>query len=97
MLLSGWMPLFLTGCNVEDPIHETPHPEHGKITLTTDWTTRSTGINIPSNYTVKDRRSLSRSGSPIRYSQRSFRIQRRLLRNTRHIQHRQANTLYHQW
>ncbi len=74
MLLSGWMTLFLTGCNVEDPIHETPHPEHGKITLTTDWTTRSTGIDIPSNYTVKDRRSLSGFGSHSRYRQRSLHI-----------------------
>lgn len=43
----------LAGCDVNDPIYETSHPEHGKITLTTDWARRTEGIVIPSSYTVK--------------------------------------------
>ena len=39
-------------CNINDPIYNTTHPDHGKITLTTDWTNIGTGINKPSTYTV---------------------------------------------
>lgn len=27
----------LAGCDVKDPIYNTPHPDHGTVTLTTDW------------------------------------------------------------
>lgn len=40
-------------CSVMDPIYDTPHPNHGTVTLTTDWTARTEGIDIPSAYTVK--------------------------------------------
>lgn len=43
----------LSGCDVKDPIYDTPHPQHGKITLTTDWTGRTEGINVPAGYTVQ--------------------------------------------
>lgn len=52
-LLLGWAIIFLVGCNVNDPIYNTTHPDQGKITLTTDWTARTAGINIPASYTVK--------------------------------------------
>ena len=29
--------LLLASCDVKDPIYNTPHPDHGMITLTTDW------------------------------------------------------------
>ncbi|HJA15638.1 MAG TPA: FimB/Mfa2 family fimbrial subunit [Candidatus Butyricimonas faecavium] len=45
--------MLLTACDVEDPIYDTPHPNHGKITLTTDWAERGAGIDIPVSYTVK--------------------------------------------
>ena len=37
---------------MEDPIYNTPHPDHGTVTLTTDWTNRTAGIDIPASYTV---------------------------------------------
>lgn len=51
-LLSGWVALLLTGCDIKDPIYDTPHPDYGKVTLTTDWTARTTGIDIPAAYIV---------------------------------------------
>lgn len=42
----------LTSC-VKEPLYNTDHPNHGRIiSLTTDWTNRGEGINIPDNYTV---------------------------------------------
>lgn len=46
------MLIFLAGCDVKDPIYNTDHPENGKITLTTDWSARTAGIDIPASYTV---------------------------------------------
>lgn len=43
----------LSACNVKDDIHETEHPEQGKITVTTDWTNRGEGIAVPGSYTVR--------------------------------------------
>lgn len=52
-LLCVWATvLLLAGCDVKDPIYNTPHPDKGQITLTTDWTRRTTGVDIPANYTV---------------------------------------------
>ncbi len=45
--------ILLTACDVKDPIYETAHPNHGKITLTIDWSARGTGIGIPDSYIVK--------------------------------------------
>lgn len=45
--------LLLWSCDVKDPIYETDYPEQGKITLTTDWTNRTSGIDVPASYTVK--------------------------------------------
>jgi hypothetical protein len=42
-----------TSC-VKEPLYNTDHPNHGRIiSLTTDWTNRGEGINIPGNYTLK--------------------------------------------
>lgn len=35
----------MTSCS-HDPIYNTPHPEHGTITLTTDWANTNVGRNI---------------------------------------------------
>lgn len=51
-ILSVFSAISLAGCDVKDPIYNTPHPGHGKITLTTDWTNRTVGIDIPASYTV---------------------------------------------
>lgn len=45
--------LLLASCDVKDPIYNTPHPDHGMVTLTADWSRRGTGIDIPVSYTVQ--------------------------------------------
>lgn len=42
----------LAGCDVKDPIYNTPHPEHGTITLTADWSGIGEGLTAPASYTV---------------------------------------------
>lgn len=44
--------LFLTACDVKDPVYNTAHPDHGKITLTTDWSRIGEGLEVPESYTV---------------------------------------------
>ena len=51
-ILSVFAATSLVGCDVKDPIYNTPHPGHGTVTLTTDWTNRTAGIDIPASYTV---------------------------------------------
>ncbi len=43
--------IIFTSC-VKDTIYNTPHPEHGRITLTTDWSARGEGIDIPGSHHV---------------------------------------------
>lgn len=42
----------LTACDVKDPIYNTPHPGHGTVTLTTDWSGIGEGLAAPDAYTV---------------------------------------------
>lgn len=42
----------LTGCDVNDPIYNTSHPEKGTVTLTTDWSQIGAGLTAPASYTV---------------------------------------------
>ena len=49
-LLCVWATLFLAGCDVKDPIYNTPHPDKGAIVITADWTQRGEGIATPSEY-----------------------------------------------
>lgn len=51
-LLSGWVVLALIGCDPKDPIYNTPHPEKGALTLTTDWSGIGEGLTAPESYTV---------------------------------------------
>lgn len=44
--------LSLVGCDVKDPIYDTPHPEKGAVTLTTDWSKLGDGLTAPESYTV---------------------------------------------
>ena len=39
------------GC-VKDELHDTPHPDTGKVTVTADWTDRGEGVDIPAEWTV---------------------------------------------
>ena len=43
--------LAATSC-VKDELHDTPHPDHGKITVTADWSDRGGGVDIPAEWTV---------------------------------------------
>ena len=47
--------LLLASCDVKDPIYEgsqTDHPDHGKITLTADWSGMGAGITKPAGYDI---------------------------------------------
>ena len=43
--------LTLGGC-VKDELHDTPHPDTGKVTVTADWADRGEGVDIPTEWTV---------------------------------------------
>lgn len=48
----------LTAC-VKEPLYDTDHPEHGKITLSTVWDERGEGIDIPGEYTLRIKHAAS--------------------------------------
>ena len=50
IILSAALPL-LSAC-VKDELHDTPHPSHGAISVTADWTDRGEGVDIPAEWTV---------------------------------------------
>ena len=50
-LLTVALLLAATSC-VKDELHDTPHPDTGKITVTADWTDRGEGVDIPAEWTV---------------------------------------------
>ena len=41
----------LSSC-VKDTLYDTPHPDHGMISVTADWSARGEGIDIPATWTV---------------------------------------------
>lgn len=43
--------LLLASC-VKDTLYDTPHPDHGMISVTADWSARGEGIDIPATWTV---------------------------------------------
>ena len=43
--------VLLSSC-VKDELHDTPHPDTGKITVTADWSDRGDGVDIPAEWTV---------------------------------------------
>ena len=43
--------LLLSSC-VKDTLYDTPHPDHGMISVTADWSARGEGIDIPATWTV---------------------------------------------
>ena len=50
-ILSLALLLTLGGC-VKDELHDTPHPDTGKVTVTADWADRGDGVDIPAEWTV---------------------------------------------
>lgn len=45
--------LCTVSCDVKDPIFITPNPNHGTVTLTTDWSAIDKSIQVPESYTVE--------------------------------------------
>ena len=43
--------LTLGGC-VKDELHDTPHPDTGKVTVTADWADRGEGVDIPASWQI---------------------------------------------
>ena len=43
--------LTLGGC-VKDELHDTAHPDTGKVTVTADWTDRGEGVDIPASWHI---------------------------------------------
>ena len=50
-LLAAALLLATTSC-VKDELHDTPHPDTGKITVTADWSDRGDGVDTPAEWTV---------------------------------------------
>ena len=50
-LLAAALLLAAASC-VKNELHDTTHPEKGKITVTVDWTDRGEGTDIPAEWTV---------------------------------------------
>ena len=50
-LFAAALLLAATSC-VKDELHDTPHPDTGKITVTADWSDRGDGVDIPAEWTV---------------------------------------------
>ena len=50
-LLAAALLLSAASC-VKDELHDTPHPDTGRITVTADWSDRGDGVDIPAEWTV---------------------------------------------
>ena len=50
-LLATALLLAAASC-VKDELHDTPHPDNGKIAVTADWSDRGEGVDIPAEWTV---------------------------------------------
>ena len=46
ILYTAALLLAATSC-VKDELHDTPHPDYGKITVTADWSDRGDDVDIP--------------------------------------------------
>lgn len=51
-ILAAAATALLTASCVKDTLYNTPHPNHGKITATADWSARGEGIDIPATWTL---------------------------------------------
>lgn len=49
-ILAAAAAALLTASCVKDTLYNTPHPNHGKITVTADWSARGEGIDIPATW-----------------------------------------------
>ena len=44
--------LFTLGGCVKDELHDTPHPDTGKVTVTANWADRGEGVDIPASWHI---------------------------------------------
>ena len=51
-ILAAAATALLTASCVKDTLYNTPHPNHGKITVMADWSARGEGIDIPATWTI---------------------------------------------
>jgi len=51
IMAAAAMALSLTAC-VKDELYDTPHPDHGRITVSADWTERGEGVPAPGKWTI---------------------------------------------
>ena len=51
-LMVAWAVLLLAGCS-KDEHYNTPHPDKGAVTVTTDWTGRSSDAVLPAEYILR--------------------------------------------
>ena len=51
LVSAGMAALLLSSC-VKDELHNTPHPDKGKIAVTADWTDKGENIPVPEKWTV---------------------------------------------
>lgn len=49
--MAGAAAMLLASC-VKDDLYDTPHPDHGKVAVTADWTDRGEDIVVPEKWTV---------------------------------------------
>ena len=52
LLLMGAVLILAAGC-VKDDLHNTPHPDKGAVTVTTDWSHRSSDATVPESYVLR--------------------------------------------
>ena len=51
-ILAAAAATLLAASCVKDTLYDTPHPDYGQIAVTTDWSARGEGIDIPATWTV---------------------------------------------
>ena len=51
-MLAAALALPFIACTKEDSSDPEPQPEQGKVTLTTDWSDRTEGVDVPTSYNV---------------------------------------------
>ena len=51
-IMSGVAGLLLLNSCVKDELYKTPHPDKGRITITADWSHRSTDCPLPEEYVL---------------------------------------------
>ena len=53
-IMSGAAGLLLLNSCVKDELYKTPHPDKGRITITADWSHRSTDCPLPEEYVFQN-------------------------------------------